>query len=326
MTALTTPALPPREGRQEVYLGAIRYAAGAPQPIETEILDDATCLTLRAEKHGADTFAKHDSCILELAEAAIRDCLTLPALGATEIDAVLFASCALDAQDNLQPDWLAQLASRVGLQAVPHYHIGITGCAGFHWAARLGAALVSSGSSRRALIVTFDKASPPLERLYGAGSDFMYVTGDAAAACVLSGEPAGMDYRVLGKIENSFDSKQFVAPSMDAEIYKISDLFDMTYKGARKTPRDVTHLVTNNYSLGISRLFAQLAGVSFSAVFTSTIGKYAHCFSSDNLINLCELMECGRVKTGQTVLCFSAGPSQWGACLLECIDSTVAER
>ncbi|WP_428424286.1 3-oxoacyl-[acyl-carrier-protein] synthase III C-terminal domain-containing protein [Methylibium sp.] len=308
--------------RQHVYLGAIRYAAGGLQPVETEIADSSVCAALRAIKHGADTFAKHEGDLMELSEAAIGACLASCAGGAGEIDAVLFVSCILDATDNLHPTWLAQLAGRHGLDQVPHYHLGITGCAGFHWAARMANALVASGSARSVLIVTFDKVGPPLQRLYGAGSDFMYVTGDAAAACVVSGSPAGMDYRVVGDVENVFDSRQYLVPSMDGEINKIADLFALTYKGAKKTCRDVDHLVTNNYSLEISRLFAQLAGVSFSTVFTSSIGKYAHCFSSDNLINLSELGE--QALAGQTVLCFSAGPSQWGACLLERMEASGA--
>lgn len=309
---------------REVYLGASQYAAGALRPIEHSIDDPATCASLRASAHGANTFAHHESCVGELIEAAVRSCLVSAPIEVAEIDAVFLVSCSLDAQDNLQPAWLGSLTERLGLQQVPHYHVGITGCAGFHWAARLASAMVASGNASRALIVTFDKATTPLQRLYGERTTFMYVTGDAAAACIVSAFPSGMDYRLLGQVVNLYDSKQITAPSMDAEIYKISEMFAAAYVQASRSAQDIDHFITNNYSLEVSRLYCQIAEVDFHKAVTSPIGTYAHCFSSDNLIGLRRLADSKKLIAGNTVLCFSAGPHQWGACILEKLSSASA--
>lgn len=301
----------------EVYVGAAHYAAGTLLPIEHGIPDPAICASLRAGNHGANTYAHHASDILELAEAAMRACLAGAALRPAQIDAVFLVSSALDARNNLDPAWLGDLNERLELDQAVHYHIGITGCGGFHWAARLAAGLVGAGSCSRILVVCFDQAAGPLQRLYGEGTSFTYVTGDAAAACVIGNSADGLDYRLLGQVVNLYDGKQIARPSIDSEIETISRLFQKTYEQAGLSPRDIDAFITNNYSLDISRLYCQLAGLPFAKAWTSTIATHAHCFSADNLINLSQLTAAGGMKDGDTALLFSTGPIQWGACVLQ---------
>jgi 3-oxoacyl-[acyl-carrier-protein] synthase-3 len=306
---------------RNVYLGAIRYVAGSLRAIEEEIVNPDTLARLRSDSHGANTYARHDGSVAELLEDVIRECMSSVPYSSAQIDAIFCVSCEADVTNNLHPVWMAQLSQRLSLERVPHYHIGITGCAGFHWAAKLASALIASGDAHHVLVVTFDKAGPRLERLYGEGDNFMYMTGDAAAACLISSESDGMDYKLIGKIEHVYDSVQMLAPSTDSEINKIADLFAATYASAGKSADEIKHLVTNNYSLDISRLYCQLAEVSYAKVFTDTIATHAHCFSSDNLINLRELTLHRSLAEGDAILCFSAGPMQWGACILERLEA-----
>lgn len=303
----------------EVYLGAVRFCAGTLRPIEHGISSPAVCAALRSLSHGANTYARHESSPAELVEATVRASLAAADLGPAEVDAVLLVSCSLDAGNNLQPDWLGGWSERLGLSQVAHYHVGMTGCGGFHWAARLAAALVASQSCRRVLIVTFDIVAPPLMRLYGEGTSFMYITGDAAASCIVSGSAEGMDYRVVGPIVNLSDCRQITQPSIDAEINVIARLFGMTYAQTGVSPSQIDAFVTNNYSLDVSRLYCQLAGVPFAKAHTTAIASHGHCFSSDNLINLYLLAQRRTLMRGQHVLCFSTGPFQWGACVLSAL-------
>ena len=126
-----------------------------------------------------------------------------------------------------------------------------------------------------------------------------------------------MNYLLIGKIVNLYDGAQILKPSMDSEIRTIVRLFGNTYESASVTSDDIDVFITNNYSLEISRLYCQLADLSYSKAFTSTIATHAHCFSSDNLINLHHLNRRPDVRNGQRVLLFSTGPSQWGACVLQ---------
>ncbi|OAK64482.1 hypothetical protein A3K87_13865 [Variovorax paradoxus] len=253
---------------------------------------------------------------MELVESAVLASLAFVSIQPEEVDAVLLVSCTLDAGSNLRPHWLARLSAQLGLDRVPHYHVGMTGCGGFHWAARLAAAMVGSGHCRRVLIVTFDVVAPPLQRLYEEGTRFMYVAGDAAACCIVSGYPEGMDYRLIGPVLNLSDARQISEPSIDGEINIIARLFKAIYEESGVLQSDIDFFVTNSYSLEVSQLYCQLAGVPFSKALTSTISTHAHCFSSDNLINLDLLTRSRTAHEGQRILCFSAGPFQWGACVL----------
>lgn len=98
---------------------------------------------------------------------------------------MILASNGLDAAGGLDLAWLGESSRRLGLSRAVHYHVGMAGCAGFHWAARLAASLVAADQCDSVLIVTFDKGEGALQRLYGEDTDFPYLTGDAAAACLV---------------------------------------------------------------------------------------------------------------------------------------------
>lgn len=300
-----------------VYFGAAQYEIGPTVPLETEINDKVICAQLRAPNYGADKIPCWNRDILEL--VAIAACKSIESSGrfASDIEAVFLVSNGLDAQNNLDAAWLGTLSKQLGLRRAAHYQIGMAGCAGFHWAAKLAAGLIGSGQCQHILIISFDQAGGVLRRLYGEGTDFPYLTGDAAAAVVLSNANCNMQYKLLGKVVNIWDGGQALRVSLDEEALCIAQLFQDVYASTNLTAADVDLLITNNYSFDVSRLYSLLADVSFTKVFTDTIPTHAHCFGSDNIINLHHAHRKAGITTGQRVMLFSAGPFQWGACLLE---------
>lgn len=303
-----------------VYLGAVQYEAGRSVKLEDVIEDPAMCARLRAPEHGSDRIPCWEGDILVLAERAVQRCLAACARSASQIDAVFLVSTGLDARENLDGAWLGTFSQGLELDKASHYQIGMTGCAGLHWAAKLAAGLIGAGQCENILIVSFDKADGALQRLYGEETDFPYVTGDAAAACLLSSLPALLDYRIVGRIANVWDGGQALRASLEEEAGCIARMLEDTCTSAGPSLTDIDLLVSNNYSFNVSRFYALLAGVDSSKVFTDTIGSHAHCFSSDNLINLHHARLAGRVGAGARLLLFSAGPYQWGACMLEVLN------
>lgn len=300
-----------------VYVGAVQYEIGPVVPLEAEISDKAICAQLRAPNHGADKIPRWNRDIVELVEVAARKSITSSGRTASDIEAVFLVSNGLDARNNLDAAWLGTLSKQLGLHRAAHYQIGMAGCAGFHWAAKLAAGLIGSGQCQHILIISFDKGSEALQRLYGEGTNFPYLTGDAAAACMLSSTTDAMQYKLLGKVVNIWDGEQALRVSLDEEALCIAQLFQETYTSARITATDIDLLITNNYSFDVSRLYGLLADVSHTKVFTDTIPTHAHCFGSDNIINLYHTQQMASVVGGQRLMLFSAGPFQWGACLLE---------
>lgn len=307
---------------RQVYIGAAQYEVGDLVALEEAISDEAMRASLRQADHGADTFSRSDSSAVELAESAMAACLAVSNRPSTGIDAVILASNGIDAAGGLDPAWLGSLSRRLGLSRAAHYQIGMAGCASFHWAARLAASLVGAGQCNDVLIVTFDKAEGALQRLYAEESDFPYLTGDAAAACLVSNSPDFMDYSLQGKVINLWDGHHAMTPSLDAEIHHIDQLFQQVCSSAGVGTGQVDLLITNNYSMDVSRLYCQIADVSETKVFMQTIATHAHCFGSDNIINLHHSQQAQPLLPGQRVMLFSAGPCQWGACILQKLDRT----
>lgn len=305
-----------------VYLGAVQYESGPTVPLEAEISDKEICTKLRAPNHGADRIPRWSRNIVELAEVAAQKSIASSGWASSAIEAVFLVSNGLDAQNNLDAAWLGMLSNRLGLRQATHYQVGMAGCAGFHWAAKLAAALIGSGQCERILIISFDKGEGPLQRLYGEGTDFPYLTGDAAAACVLSSTNDAMQYKLLGKVINIWDGEQALRVSLDEEARCIGQLFQEVLASASLAAEDIDLLITNNYSFDVSRLYGLLANVSYAKIFTDTIPTHAHCFASDNIINLYRTQGKVSVVVGQRLMLFSAGPFQWGACLLEKLKNT----
>lgn len=302
---------------RNVYLGAVEYETGTPRPLEWSIHDASKCKLLRSESYGLNEFACYESDILDLAGKSINKSLESSQLSASDIDAVFIISNLLDSKDNLNASWISAMDEANGLGDATHYYIGNTGCGGFHWAARLAAGLISSNDCDNILIISFDNAVHPLRRLYDDEENFTYVTGDAAASCILSSSEQKMDFVLKGKITTAFDAKQITEPSQETELRTISKLFKDTYKKSNITAKEINCFISNNYTLNISRLFCQLANINFSKAYVENIPTYAHCFSSDNLINLNSVLSSKKLSSGNNVMLFSAGPFQWGANIIQ---------
>jgi len=301
---------------RQVYVGAVRYSAGDLVGLDEVGLDEATQTVLRHVDHGASTLARSERSAHELAEAAMEACLSACSRERDSIDAVILASNGLDAACTLDAEWLGALSQRLGLSRAAHYQTGMAGCAGFHWAARVAASLIASDQCDNILVVTFDKAEGALQRLYGEGTDFPYLTGDAAAACLFSSSPTGIGYQLKGKVVNVWDGNQALRASLDDEIRCIDELLKTALGSAGVNPRQLDVLITNNYSLSVSKLYCSIAEVSYEKAFTQNIATHAHCFGSDNLINL-HCAQQHSIAAGAHLMLFSAGPFQWGACVLQ---------
>lgn len=300
-----------------IFLGAAQYACGTLIALENIITDSIRCTALRNAAEGVAFVPVWDGEILELAQIAVDRSLAVANRKACEIDAVFFVSNSLDAQDTLDSEWLGIFSEKFGLNQAAHYRIAMAGCAGFHWAAKLASALIATGECVNILMISFDQANPRLQRVYGEDSNFPYVTGDAASACVFSALSDRMSFRLMGRVVNIWDGKQARQSSLENEVGCIDRLFREVYAHAEINPDEVDLLITNNYSINVSRLYCQLASIDFKKAYTETIATHAHCFASDNVINLHHSQYDGSITPGARIMTFSAGPYQWGACIFE---------
>lgn len=305
------------EETDNVYFGGVEYCVGDFIKVENELDDTDLINKLCQKEHGNYHFSKYQEDLLPLIEETIRKTLKTTQRDASEIDAILWASNQLEAKNNLNLDWLGKLMSDIGLSHSDQYHVGLAGCSSFHYTAKLATSLIRSQEYKNILVVIFDQAEPYLQRVYATETNYPYLTGDATSSCLWSGCSNHLDYKLHGKVITLSQTEHINTPSVEDEIIIINKLFDQTYFKCKVEPQEIDFLITNNYSQLISDIYAQLARVENNKKFTSTIESHAHCFGSDNIINLNELMKYNFVIPSKKILLFSAGPFQWGTCVLE---------
>ena len=163
----------------------------------------------------------------------------------------------------------------------------------------------------------FDSAVSPLQRFYQDDPNFLYVTGDAASSCIVSKAPDAMQYKILPSIINIVDIENLENPSLGRELRIISELFEKIYQATNIKKSEISKFICNNYSTQVNKIYSQLAGLSVEQSLINATSIYAHCFASDNLINLKFLEKEEKIKKEDYLLTFSTGPYQWGTAILE---------
>lgn len=305
--------------RRAVYLGGVSYQAGQCVDIEAADMAQETRAVLRSAENGVKNFSHYPGHLSDLIAASVSSTLAAARRSVAEIEVVCVMSSMIDARNNTEPQWLADLANRLGMQTVPFYAIGLADCAGFHAGLRLAAALVAAGDIENALLLSFDQAGDALQRVYGEGTDFVYVTGDSAASCVISQHAHDLRYELRGPVQYTSNTRQIEHFSDEVDMRSIAALSKKTYQQANIPAHAIGHFICNNYTLEATRLFCRLSGLSPTKAATRQLPRYAHCFSSDNLINLTQLQHDDELRAGDHLLLFSTGPFQSGACIITCM-------
>lgn len=304
---------------KECFIGGIAFSCGRSVDIDEIVRDEALATLLKDANHRLRMVPVHDGVIDTLVEEAVAKSLADSGREASEIDAVLLVSNHLESVNNLEPTWISELDQRIGLARVPHLQLGMAGCAGLHHALQIAVSQIRGSGHRNVLIIAFDAAGGALKRIYGEGSDFVYVTGDAAASCVVSSDRASMDFRVVGGVVTAYDSRLALQSSVDDDLDNIGQLFRQAYGASGSSAGDMRMFVCNNYSLEATCLFSQLAEIDDGRVYADSISEYAHCFCADNLINLRRILDRDLVSGGDQLMLFSLGLYQYGACVVESV-------
>jgi len=144
------------------------------------------------------------------------------------------------------------------------------------------------------------------------------INGDGAAACLLSTDLPGA-YTVEGVVQIA-DPSITVHPrelrGLRKHLQVIAGLrrcADRLYATTGQQPDAYRWLVTNNYARRTLGEFADMARRPHDALYLANIGRYAHIFTADGLINLADLTRSADVPAGERVLVMSSGPLTWGA-------------
>ena len=207
---------------------------------------------------------------------------------------------------HLQADFGLQRAVVVGLNQ--------QACTGLLGSLQLAKGLLlAEPGIGRVLCVTADRF--PEGALYEQSYNLI---SDGAAACVVSGEPAG--YRLLawhgitnGALSNASDDE-----TVGSYFNYTHRLIQETLAKAKLTIREIAWVVPQNTNLKAWQILSRLLPIEFERIYFRSMPEVAHLISGDNIINLKYLDKEGAIRPGEKALLVMAGYGlNWQCVILE---------
>jgi 3-oxoacyl-[acyl-carrier-protein] synthase III len=311
-----------------VYLDSLAFAVGDTHETLEEAARARRLLSSVAALRDAG-FEEHHVCRAEttaydLARRAVQS--IAGELG--EIDAILYATC-LAPSANLGSDAAFRATRDVKhLMDFPASHlqadfdltratvIGIhqQACTGLLGGIRVARALVAAeAEAHRVLCLTADRfpAGATYEQAYN-------LVSDGAAACVVSDTPGRFRIVASHAITNGALALASDDETVGSYFTYSHRLIRETLWKARMTIGDVSWIVPQNTNVRASRILARLIGADDGRFYFPSIARVGHMISGDNIVNLKQLVEDGRLRAGQRVLSFMAGFGlNWQCIVLE---------
>lgn len=282
------------------------YALGRLVPVEHL----AGALAARLREHGFGTCSVADRPPSELAADAITKLLRDNELTASDVGAVVYATCSHRGEPAGQDQAVRDVLARVGLAGARRYGVWLGESGNLGAAFRLARALLRD--EREVLVVLAD-AVPDRPGEYRAMPNAVTVNGDGAAACLLSTVRSGQ-YTVeeIGTHANPAMSAAGRGSGLREYLEFMAGVRGVL-AALPSGPGGYQWLVTNNYCDANVDDFADLAGIERTRTFRGTVARHGHVFAADGLINLTELTGTARVAPGERVLVLCTGPFSWGA-------------
>jgi 3-oxoacyl-[acyl-carrier-protein] synthase-3 len=209
---------------------------------------------------------------------------------------------------HLQADFGLENAAVIGLNQ--------QACTSMLGSLRLAKALLHSESDQEQILcVTADRF--PEGAIYEQAYNLI---SDGAACCVVSKKREGFKILATHAITNGA-----LAQATDNET--VGCYFSYTHRclteimdKAGLTFADLSWVIPQNTNVNAWDVLCQLFGIERSKVFFDSIKDVGHIISSDNVVNLSDLIKTGKIKSGDKLLLLMAGFGlNWQAVLLEAV-------
>jgi 3-oxoacyl-[acyl-carrier-protein] synthase-3 len=268
----------------------------------------------------------------EMAVAAVRDLQARSGYDLDRIDVIVHAGALGTSSvvaDDGQPAWGAMrdplplfrfpgpcLQAALGLPNASVIGVAQLACNTFHAALRVARGLLlAEPSIDNVLCVAADRfpASARREIVYNLMSD------GACAAVVSRGARAN---RILGSAhitrgaywDGTTNHDQLIAAYFPLARRAIVDAVE----AAGLQVSDLDHLIPHNLNRKSWEILARIVGIPLAKIYTENIARVGHVVASDNVINLLDAMDSGRVKRGDKVALFVMGfGAHWSCSILE---------
>jgi 3-oxoacyl-[acyl-carrier-protein] synthase III len=245
-----------------------------------------------------------------------------------EIDAIVYATC-MPANANLGSAATFRITRDVKhLMEFPASHLqadfglasaSVVGldqqaCTGMLGSIRLARALVSvEPEVHRVLCVTADRFPE------GAVYEQAYnLVSDGAAGCIVSDAPGRFRFVAAHALTNGALALASDDETVGSYFTYSHRVIGETLKKAGMTIADIAWIVPQNTNVKAVRILARLLGVDADRFYFPSMPRVGHMISGDNILNLKELLDGGKLRAGERVLSFMAGYGlNWQCIILE---------
>ena len=274
-------------------------------------------------------FATEEQALTDIAAPAVRDALANAGVDASSIDLIVVATVT---PDMMFPTSSALLADELGMPDAAAYDL-LAGCTGFMYALAQAYGMVSSGLSRRALVVGGDILSKILD---WHDRSTLVLFGDGAGAVVV--EPVdkggfmgfelgadgggGENLWLPGSGSRHFDDADKLVKMNGPEVFKFATR--VMVSSAEKildecgvTVDEVDVYVPHQANKRIIDHAARKLGIPEEKVVVN-VDKYGNTSSGSIPLALADAAQDGRLREGELVLMTGMGAGlTWGSALIE---------
>ena len=273
--------------------------------------------------------AAEDEALTDIALPAARDALADAGVEAAEIDLLI---CATVTPDMMFPTSSALLADTLGMPKAAAYDL-LAGCTGFVYALAQAYGMVSSGLSRRALVVGGDVLSKILD---WSDRSTLVLFGDGAGAVVI--EPVerggflgfelgadgggGENLWLPGSGSRKFENPDAYVKMNGREVFKFATRI-MVYSAEQilsecgKTVDDVDVYIPHQANKRIIDHAADKLGIPRDKTVVN-VDRYGNTSSGSIPLALMDARAEGRLQDGALVLMTGMGAGlTWGSALIE---------
>jgi 3-oxoacyl-[acyl-carrier-protein] synthase-3 len=272
-----------------------------------------------------------DESHVEMALRAVGDLLEQTGIDPREIGVVLHAG-ALASSSTLAADPpgtaalhlpdvmdlfrypVSRIQSEHGLTQAATVGVGQQGCAALLTAIRIGRDMLLAEEDLRAVLYVGSDRFPP-----NAPRELTYnVVSDAACAALLRKGWAADRILACGHVTKGvyWDAAEMENEMIAAYFPTAKAVIEATLRKARLTLEDIAWIVPHNVSLRSWEILLGLLDVPREKLFSENIARVGHTIAADNLLNLRDLLDSGRLRAGDRLLLFTFGYGLNWSCIV----------
>jgi 3-oxoacyl-[acyl-carrier-protein] synthase III len=303
-----------------MYLSAIDYVLGERRPIDelARLKEDATMLQAFRDA-GFENYCRSSISPIALACQSMERTLSKASIKPADIDHVLYCC---EYNPDLESHKVLHLeCARLGMHRAMPLGVFFTGCGNFSSGMTMAQALIRSGQAHNVMLLTAD-CSADAKRVVPPSIAIM--SDGASSALLTADRPTGADaFEVIDTQIDVLHRMATLDPVLNPKEYRLAMtdrtrvVFDRICSSAGLQAGDIDALISQNLELTALKMMCHRFRLDPAINFTDNLPAIGHVGLADNLINLLDCLQLGRLGEHALVLLLATGPYSFGLSALK---------